>query len=164
MVSVLSLDLCFLRETKIKLMIQFCSTLKSVQSNKKSRGWTLWAHRLYLLLNCRQLVSAMQGRAKEQTAKNSSSGSPSHSDLQGKAEQIWALWVADYISSVVVPQIVSFLASKNPKEPATTAFGKGLLPHPRLHGLGLTLISSVRVCMYIYPTGSVSLENSNTPT
>lgn len=45
--------------------------------------------------------------------------------------EVWALQLADRISSIVALKIVYFLASKNTEEPGTTAFGKWLLSLPR---------------------------------
>lgn len=92
----------------------------------------------------------MQGRAVGRTAKNFPSGCPFYINVQVKTEEkqalseVWALQLADRISSIVVLKIVYFLASKNTEEPGTTALSKCLLPLPSLRGLGLTATSSLR--------------------
>lgn len=60
-------------------------------------------------------------------------------NLQVKAEEkqalseVWALQLADRISSIVMLKIVYFLASRSTEQPRTTAFGKCLLL-PSCHG------------------------------
>ena len=57
-----------------------------------------------------------------------------------------ALLLADQAASIVVLQVLYFLASKNTEEPGTTAVSKCLPPLPSLRGLGLTSVLSETRC------------------